>query len=159
VTIIGQQKTLFYKLEFFVMKAVEETEISHTGAIEEIRNDGSIAVRIVSTPGCVSCSAKGICNASEIEEKIVEVANPKDHNYAVGDVVSVSLKQSAGLHAVMLGYVYPFLVMLITLIIMINITDNQGVAGIVALAMLAPYYLILYLTKSRQKQSFQFEIK
>lgn len=141
------------------MKSVEETEISHVGAVEEIRSDGSIAVRIVSAPGCVSCSANGICNASEIEEKIVEVANPKDHNYAVGDSVLVSLKQSAGLRAVLLGYIYPFLVMLITLIIMLTITDNQGVAGLSALGMLAPYYLILYLTKKRQKESFQFEIK
>lgn len=141
------------------MKASEGTEIYHEGVIEEIRNDGSIAVRIASTPGCVSCAAKEICNASEIEEKIIEVANPKDHNYSVGDLVSVSLKQSAGLHAVMLGYVYPFLVMLITLIIMINVTDSQGVAGLTAIAMLIPYYVILYLTKSRQKESFQFEIK
>jgi sigma-E factor negative regulatory protein RseC len=140
------------------MKSQEETEISHVGAIEEI-SDESIKVRIVSTPSCVSCSANGICNASEIEEKIVEVAKIKDHNYAIGDVVSVSLKQSAGLHAVMLGYIYPFIVMFITLIIMINIVDSQGIAGLVALGMLVPYYGILYLTKSRQKESFQFEIK
>ena len=34
-----------------------------------------------------------------------------------------------------------------------------GIAGLTALAMLVPYYGILYLTKSRQKESFQFEIK
>ncbi len=140
------------------MKSQEQTEISHVGTIQEI-NEKSILVRIVSTPTCISCSANGICNASEIEDKIVEVANKKNQNYAIGDVVSVSLKQSAGLHAVMLGYIYPFIVMFVTLIIMINIVDNQGIAGLTALAMLVPYYGILYLTKSRQKESFQFEIK
>ncbi len=140
------------------MKSVEETQISHIGAVESIKED-SISVRIVSTPGCVSCSANGVCNASEMEEKLVEVALPKEHKYAIGDVVSVSLKQSAGLHAVMLGYIYPFLVMFITLIIMVNIIDSQGVAGLIALAMLVPYYVILYLSKSRHKETFQFEIK
>ncbi len=140
------------------MKTVQETEISHTGFVEKQNDDGSLMVRIIAAPTCVSCSANGTCSASDMEEKLIEVANPEGH-FAKGDTVKVVLNQSAGLKAVMLGYVYPFLVLFITLIIMINITDSQGIAGLVALAMLVPYYLLLYVTKTRHKKTFEFKIR
>jgi sigma-E factor negative regulatory protein RseC len=140
------------------MSNLAETEISHTGTIEKIEN-GVIDVRIISTASCVSCHAKGSCSASDIEEKIVEVLAPENHNFKVGEVVRVALNQSAGLKAVMIGYIFPFLVLLFTLIIVLSFTDNEGLAGLIAIGMLIPYYVVLYLTKKTQKQTFNFRIK
>ena len=140
------------------MKEIKQVEITHTGTIQEIIED-IINVRIVSTASCVSCSAKSSCSASEIEEKIIEVQAPKDHNFVPGDMVHVILNQSAGLKAVLLGYIFPFLVMFISLIITVLLTGNEGVGGLVALLMLIPYYLILVATKKQQKRTFGFRIK
>ena len=140
------------------MKTIKETEITHIGTIESII-DKTINIRIISSASCVSCSAKSSCSAGDMEEKNVEVALTDDMNYKIGDSVRVVLNQSVGLKAVMLGYIYPFLVMFVSLIIMVNITDNQGIAGLVALSMLAPYYLLLYVTRTRQKEVFNFRIK
>ena len=136
----------------------KENEISHTGIIESI-DAGIINVKIVSTASCISCSAKSSCSASDIEEKIIKIKEPSSHHYKSGDEVHVILNQSAGLKAVLLGYILPFLVMFFTLIIVSKITNNQGIAGIVALSMLIPYYLGLYLTKNKQKETFSFRLK
>ena len=136
----------------------KENEISHTGIIESI-DAGIINVKIVSTASCVSCSAKSNCSASDIEEKIIKIKEPASHHYKSGDEVHVILNQSAGLKAVLLGYILPFLVMFFTLIIVSKITNNQGIAGIVALSMLIPYYLGLYFTKNKQKETFSFRLK
>jgi len=140
------------------MKTLKETEISHIGAIQSI-DDGILNVRIVSSASCVSCSSKSSCSASDMEEKIINVRMPDGKEYKVGDSVIVVLSQSVGLKAVMLGYIYPFLVMFVSLIVMVNITDNQGMAGLVSLAMLIPYYSALYITRHRQKEIFDFRIK
>jgi len=42
---------------------------------------------------------------------------------------------------------------------MFNITDNEGLAGLVSLGMLIPYYFLLYVTRVRQKEVFNFRIK
>jgi positive regulator of sigma E activity len=60
----------------------------------------------------------------------------------------------------MLGYVFPFLVMLITLIVMTAAGFKESVAGLTAIAMLTPYYLALYLSgKNRSKSHFSFRLK
>ena len=140
------------------MKTLKETEISHIGSIQSI-DEGVLNVRIVSSSSCVSCSSKSSCSASEMEEKIINVRIPEGKEYKVGESVIIVLSQSVGLKAVMLGYIYPFLVMFISLIIMVNITENQGIAGLVALGMLIPYYAVLFITRQRQKEVFDFRIR
>lgn len=133
-------------------------EISHDGTIIDIK-DSIIYVKIIAMASCASCHAKGACSASDIEEKIVEVKEPSSHNYKNGDFVTVLLNQSAGIKAVLMGYIYPFLLILITLIITTNLIENQGVAGLISLLTLVPYYGILYLTRNKQRKTFSFRLK
>ena len=140
------------------MKTLKETEISHIGAVQSIDED-VLNVRIVSSASCVSCSSKSSCSASEMEEKIINVKIPEGREYKIGDSVIIVLSQSVGLKAVMLGYIYPFLVMFVSLIVMVNITENQGIAGLVSLGMLIPYYAVLFITRQRQKEVFDFRIR
>ena len=46
--------------------------IRHRGIVEKV--EGShVTVRIVQTSACSACSAKGLCNASESKEKLIDV--------------------------------------------------------------------------------------
>ena len=47
-------------------------DIYHSGIISEI-NKEKILVSIISHSACASCKVKGMCNVSEMKEKIVEV--------------------------------------------------------------------------------------
>ena len=94
-----------------------------------------------------------------MNEEIVEVSRAKEMTYQVGDKVNVVMQKSLGTRAVMLGYFVPFLLVLFTLIISLNLMENQGLSGLLALGILIPYYLVLYMNKDRLKKAFIFSIQ
>lgn len=106
---------------------------------------------------CSSCHAKGACAASDMQEKVIE-ANAGQREFSVGDEVTIVGKESMGFKALFLGYLLPFLIVLIALIVGTAMSINESIAGLIALASLVPYYGILYLTKDKIKKSFIFEI-
>ncbi|MCB2220909.1 MAG: SoxR reducing system RseC family protein [Bacteroidetes bacterium] len=132
-------------------------DISHSGLIQKI-DDQQIYVSIVSQSACAACHAKGVCNVSELSEEIVEVPKEAGIHYEVGQNVKVSMQKSLGTHAVFLGYILPFLILLATLIIALAITGREGLSGLLALAILIPYYLFLYTMRDRLKRTFTFRI-
>jgi len=135
-----------------------ENTIEHNGVIESI-TDSTICVRITKTSACGACAAYTSCPVSGGEShKIIEAANPQA-GYTVGESVTVMLKQSQGYKALFLGYGVPFILVLVTLIATIQITNNELIAGLVSLGMLMPYYLILFLMRDSLQRSFTFTIK
>lgn len=134
-----------------------EATITHQGIIDSIALD-SINVRIVSASACSACHAKGACNASDMQEKMIEV-NPGSKEVKVGEWVTIVSKESMGFKALFLGYVLPFLLVLLTLIIGTLASLKEYTAGLISLAVLIPYYATLYLTKDIIKKSFIFEIQ
>jgi len=133
-------------------------QITHDGFVESF-DDEIINVRIITNAACVSCSAKSSCSVSETEEKIVEVRNTGQHNYRVGEPVVVTLDQNQGFVAVFIAYFLPFLILVSTLIALLYITDSEGLAGIAALGMLIPYYILVYLFRRKIRNRFSFKIK
>lgn len=131
-------------------------EIKHTGVITSIDSSG-IKVNITTYSACFSCSAKGICSISDAKDKIIEV--PKTGDFSVGQEVQVILHQTQGFKALYLGYVQPFIVVLITLIITSSLTRNEVLAGIISLGALALYYLVLFFYKEKIRNKFTFAIK
>jgi len=131
-------------------------EIEHPGVITSI-DSSKIKVNITTYSACSSCGAKGICSISDVKDKIVEVPNTGD--FSVGQEVQVILNQTLGFKALYLGYVQPFIVVLITLIITSSLTRNEVLAGLISLGALAPYYLVLYYYKEKIRNKFTFAIK
>jgi len=132
--------------------------IRHSGIIKKIDSD-FFYVSIIAQSACASCHVKGACNISDMNEEIVEVSRAKEMTYQVGDKVNVVMQKSLGTRAVMLGYFFPFLLVLFTLIISLNLMGNQGLSGLLALGILIPYYLVLYMNKDRLKKTFIFSIQ
>lgn len=131
--------------------------ITHPGIIEKLTDD-KVFVKVLAMSACASCHAKGMCNIAEVEEKIVEVKRDKSMDYKPGDEVSVSMKRALGSLAVMLGYVVPFLLMFGILLLVLLLTGDEGLAGLLAILILIPYYGLLYLYRSKLKAKFSFTI-
>lgn len=93
-----------------------------------------------------------------MEEKIVEIPRPAKNTYNEGDRVEVIMRQSLGLQAVLMGYFLPFLLFLITLIVSLSLINNEGVAALLAIGILIPYYMILALNKNTFKKTFGFQL-
>ena len=131
-------------------------EIKHPGVITSI-DSSKIKVNITTYSACSSCSVKGICSISDVKDKMVEVPNTGD--FSVGQKVQVILHQTLGFKALYLGYVQPFIVVLLTLIITSFLTRNELLAGLISLVALAAYYLALYYYKENIRNKFTFAIK
>lgn len=131
--------------------------IEHTGIVNHI--DGrNIKVLITQNSACSSCHANGACSAADKDDKLIDVESD-DTNYQIGENVVIYGQRSMGLQAVLLAFVIPFLLILLTLFILRSIVDNEAMSGTLALATLIPYYIILSFFNEKMKSKFQFFIK
>ena len=130
--------------------------IEHRGRIDSIDGD-RLNVSFLAMSGCASCQVKGVCSAADMQEKSVEVYD-YTNQYKVGEEVNVTLKQALGFRALFLGYVLPFILVMVILIVLTAMIDNEAIAGLSALGVLVPYYLILFLLKDKIRKRFTFTI-
>lgn len=116
-------------------------------------------VKILSKSACSTCHAKGACSVADIEEKIVEVDRDKTMHWAPGDQVMVRMDESMGWKAVVAGYVAPLILLVGSIIIFLSVLHHEGLAALLSLLMLVPYYLVLYLFRNRLKKEFRFKVE
>ena len=131
--------------------------IEHQGRIDSI-NGNKIQVRFMTMSACASCHAKGVCTASDMESKEVEVQDDSGQ-FREGEEVNVLLRRTLGFKALIFGYIIPFMLVIVTLFISSALFKNEAVAGLTSLAVLVPYYFGLYLRRSQFKKHFTFELQ
>ena len=137
---------------------MKEKLVTHPGIVRKIE-DGRAEVTVITKSACTSCEINGSCNISETKEKIIEVDMMPGDRFEKGQTVVVEMKQSLGKWAVLLGYFFPFLVVLGGLILFISLGVDQGIAGISSLLLLAVYYLALYLMRGFLSTKFSQRIR
>ena len=132
--------------------------IEHLGVVRYV-SDKLVKVSIIPESACGNCHAKGSCSISNTNEKIIEIYKQQNENYSVGEETKVILEQSLGLKALGLGYMLPFLVLFTILIVLTSIGVKEGVAGLLALGSLIPYYFGLSFFRDSLKKEFSFRLK
>ncbi|ADV44466.1 SoxR reducing system RseC family protein [Bacteroides helcogenes] len=132
--------------------------IRHQGIVENI-NGSHLKVRIVQTSACASCSVKGHCTSADIKEKLIDVTDINAASYQVGDCVWIVGEHSMGVMAVLFAFIFPFFVLVVFLFIFMAVWDNELSSALCSLALLIPYYYILWLNKSRLGKKFSFSIQ
>lgn len=131
--------------------------IEHKGIVKEASTN-KLVVSIITNSSCASCEVKGTCSASEVEEKEIEVRKFTEM-YKVGEQVVVFFKESLGYRALLLGYLLPFIILMTVLIIATSSGLEEGIAGLLAMGSLAPYYTALYFLNKKIKKTFSFSIR
>lgn len=130
--------------------------INHEGIVQQI-DDTSVMVSISSSTACSGCHAEGSCNMAGKEEKIIEVTGK--YNVQPGDKVTILMKQSMGYAALFLGYLLPVISVVTILVILVALEMPELTAGLLSLAILIPYYIILFLFRKRVNEKFIFTLK
>ncbi|MGF1637274.1 MAG: SoxR reducing system RseC family protein [Cyclobacteriaceae bacterium] len=128
--------------------------IAHQGIVKDL-GKGMVRVRLVNVSACAGCHAKAACGVSDVDNKEIEIL-ADDKLFKAGDQVKVHLEESLGFKALALGYLLPFVLLFAVLLISFQLTANELFSGLLALATLLPYYLILSLYKNRLKTTFSF---
>jgi sigma-E factor negative regulatory protein RseC len=131
--------------------------IKQKGTVEEIKNH-RIRVRIHRDSACGQCNAIGFCNLSDVSERIIET-NDNAQNLKIGDHVDVTISRNMGNKAVILGYLLPFLLLIAVLFFLNALAIEEWLSGLISLATLAPYYMLLYLFRDKLRKSFTFTIR
>ena len=132
--------------------------IKHLGIVENIQGS-HLSVRIVQTSACAACSAKGHCSSADSKDKIIDVIDTAASSYRVGEKVMVIGETSMGMMAVVLAFIIPFILLIFSLFLFMALMENELYPALLSLAILIPYYFILWLNKTRLKQKFSFTIK
>ena len=131
--------------------------ISHTGTILSI-TPSTIRVRILQSSACAGCKIASYCTSSESKEKIVEVRNLNYEGYEVGEEVVVTATEGIGLTAVMYAFGMPLFIILATVFAAHALGAADAVMGVAGIAVLIPYYIILYCMRGYLKRKILFSI-
>lgn len=131
--------------------------IKHQGIVENIR-DSHLQVRIVQTSACATCSIKGHCTSADTKEKLIDVTDWNASDYQIGDRVWVVGELSMGYMAVLLAFVIPFLILVLSLFLFMYVWNNELSASLASLSLLVPYYGVLWFNKARIGKKFSFTI-
>lgn len=127
-------------------------EIKHSGIVLNVEGD-TARIKILQTSACASCKAKEMCVSSESQEKIIE-AIPLEA-LQPGDRVTVSVHEYLAWKAILLGYIMPFVVMILVIIILNALTSlDETITGTLSLCSIAVYYLILRLFRNKLQKQF-----
>ncbi len=132
--------------------------IEHPGIVEDIR-DQLVLVRIKTRTACGDCSSKSYCGLQDVKDKIIEIETSKAGKYTIGQNVIVTLKQSLGYKALLLGYLIPLAILLFVLVIMMAVSGNEPLSALIAVLLMVPYYIMVYVNRHKLRRTFNFHIK
>lgn len=132
--------------------------ITHEGRVVSVTPEIT-SVEIVSESACSACHAKSLCSISESKSKIIELPTRAWDSYAPGDKVTLELRSSLGHKAVWWAYGVPLVLLLLGILVPSYIGAGELVCGLCALALIAVYYLILWLLRARLSKEYIFNIK
>lgn len=135
-----------------------KSKITHKGVVECITND-MVRVRIVQTSACAACKVAGHCAASESKVKIIDVVTADASSYNIGDNVMVSVSEGSAHKALLVGFGLPFVVMMFALFLTMWITSDETLSALVGLGALIPYYILIWLFRSRIGNSVKFSVE
>lgn len=133
----------------------EFNTICKEGIIRKIEGD-EITVEITKSSACAQCHAKAICLPSNEQHDCITAKNIYNEKFEIGEVVTLTLRTSLGVKAVIIGYLIPFIVLMTTLLICYAITKNELISVLVSLLCTALYYLTLKFRNKKLEEKFAF---
>jgi len=131
--------------------------IEQKGIIEKI-TDTRALVRIEVYSACASCHAKGACGSPEGESRLIE-AEITERGFEPGQFVYVEMKKAMGIKAALLAYIMPFVIVILTLLILTSFKLSELLSGTISILILIPYFSGLYLFRKSLKRSFSFTLR
>ena len=135
---------------------VMKNYIQHPGVVESI-DKNKVIVKITQKTSCSDCHAKSVCLSSDKKEKIIEIIDASG-KYTLNEEVVISAQSSMGHLAVVLAFILPLVLVVVTLYTGVKISGNEGISGLIGLSVLVPYFFTLYILRDKLKKNFEFTL-
>ena len=134
-----------------------EEKVCKEGIVRKIEA-GKVWVEIVVSSACGGCVAKNMCNISEKKNEIIEAENITGEEFVVGEMVQIQIQERKAHQAVVLGYLLPFIVLIVGLFVCYALTHIEWLSALVAFGLTAIYYLILKMFDKRLAREFVLHV-
>ena len=132
--------------------------ISHEGIVTKITDD-ELEIKILAQSACAACHAKSACSMSEQAEKILTVPRPEGQEFQLLQKVNVRMAVGQGNKAAILAYLIPIILLLAVLFVCLGLGLGEGLAALISIVALVPYYIVLYLKRDALKKTFEYTIE
>ena len=132
--------------------------ISHEGVVTKITDD-ELEIKILAQSACAACHAKSACGMGGQAEKILTVPRPKNRAFDLNQRVNVRMAIGQGNKAAILAYLIPIVLLLAVLFACLGLGLNEGLAALISIVALVPYYIVLYLKRDQLKKRFEYTIE
>ena len=114
------------------------------GLVKEIYEDYLI-VEIMLQSACAGCHANAVCLSSQRKgEKMKAFIADRSEHFQVNEKVTVYMEESLGRKAVVIGYLFPFIILSLALFTTYYLTKNDLIAFVIAIGFVAVYYLLVW---------------
>jgi len=126
------------------------------GIVKEIYKD-YLLVEVVLQSACAGCHAKGMCYASQGQEKLMKalIQDPSTH-FQIGEKVTVYVAAKLEKRAVLLAYLLPLIILVSTLLITYQITQHELIAALASIIFISIYYIVIWQLNKQEKIDKQF---
>ena len=136
----------------------DHNQVCSQAVVKEVQ-DSYIIAEIVVQSACAACHAKGACGVSERKQEKLKIDLPNPEIFTVGEVVSVEMKQTLGMKAVVIAYLFPFIVLALGLFVTYALTKQELISVGVSFGLTAIYYFIISKLKDKFEKEFVFTVK
>ena len=127
--------------------------ITHDGVITKIEGS-KVTVQFVQQSACAECHARMLCVSGDTKQRSV-VANSYGVTYSVGEQVEVEVTNQLAWTAMLYAFGLPTILALVLLFPAISLCGEM-LACAAELAVLAVYYVILYLLREKLDRKVVF---
>ena len=124
-----------------------------------IRVDATqIEVEVCRPEACAACKAKSVCSEGGGQGKRMTLAND-GQGYQLGEQITLVMRRSAGLKAVVIAYLVPVILVVAALLVFQTVQIKETVAAISTLVLLGLYVLVIRLLRGRLNRELTIEIE
>ena len=132
-------------------------KVQHKATITSIDSmNGMITAQISVTEACQSCAARKACSGETQKEFVL--ANDLQ-NRQVGDSITLCITKSMTIKAIALAYMIPVFITIAALLIMQAVGVTELLAGCIALATIAVYFVLLRVFRNKLEKQINITIE
>ena len=136
-------------------KTAVDSLVRHQGTVSKVSKN-SVTVSLMGNLHCEACNAKSACGVSDSGSKEI-VIPASEQSLELHETVEVRMKKDLGLKAVFWAYVFPFILLFVVLLVASSVYQ-EWIAGLLALGILIPYYLFLYVLRNSFGDTFKVSV-
>lgn len=134
-------------------------KLEHTGTVVELTTDG-VKVRVEQRAACAGCASQASCTLStEKKDEIITVTCSSPTLFQVGETVKLVSTQKKLYTALFWAYILPLVGLLASVVVCMELYNDELIAAVSGLAFCALYVLGLYCLPKRITRPLQIEIE